>query len=229
VTELLYVVATYLLASVSFPQLIARAHGVDLRVAGTRNLGAGNLLREVGKTQGVLGGLLDALKPPLAILLTGAFGADRGTQLACGVVAVAAQQWPIWHRFDGGRGNSPAMALFIALSPAASLISSVPLLAGLVPGTVRRLRTGQRVLSRGTPLGILLSFALFPLAALILREGADVFLAGATTTALVVLRRLTAGVRADLAITDDVGRTIANRLLFDRSELQRRGLAAEEP
>ncbi len=223
--DLVALSVTYLAASVSFPQLIARAHGVDLHAVGTRNLGGGNLVREVGVVSGISGGLLDAFKAPLAILLARIAGIDAQTQTLCGVVAVAGQQWPIWHRFDGGRGNAPAIALLVALSLPASLVVAPVALAGILWGVWARVRLRRRVYSRGTPLGLLLAFALHPLASLALREEPLVALAGSLTTLLVVARRLTAGLRADLAITDDLARTLANRLLFDRTEVQRRALS----
>lgn len=214
---------TYLAASISFPQLIARAHGVDLHRVGTRNLGGANLLREVGVLEGITGGLLDALKPPLAVLAAQLFGADRDAQLGCGVLAIVGQQWPIWHRFDGGRGNAPAIAFLVAISlPTAILVGPVAL-GGILWGVVRRIRTRQRVYSLSTPLGLLLAFALYPLAALWL-GAADVALAGAATTLLVVLRRLTAQLNDDLLVSDELARILTNRLLFDRSELQRRAM-----
>lgn len=227
-TALAFVLATYALASISFPQLLARAHSVDLHAFGTRNLGAGNLVRAAGVVPGVAAGLLDALKPPLAILFTEALGADRGTQLACAVVSIAAQQWPLWHRFDGGRGNSSAIALYVALSIPASVIASIALLLGLVPGTIRRLRTRERVYSRGTALGNLIAFLAWPIVGVAIQVEPRAVLAGAATALLIVARRLTAGLRADLAVTDDPARTLAYRLFFDRSELQRRALV-EEP
>lgn len=217
--------ATYVVASISFPQLIARAHGIDLHEVGTRNLGAGNLGREVGPLQGITGGLLDALKSPLAMLAAGSLGAPRELQLACGVVAVAAQQWPLWHRFDGGRGNAPAMALFIAASLVAAVLAAAVVLAGLGWGVAQRLRRRHRVYSLGTPLGVLAGFVAYSLVALLVAEDATTALAAALVTVLVVVRRLTAGLRADLRLERGVSAILLRRLLFDRSEAQRRGSA----
>ena len=220
------IAVAYLAASTSFPQLLARAHGVDLRAVGTRNLGGGNLTREVGVVPGVTGGLLDALKSPLAMLFARLAGLDPLTETLCGVVAVGAQQWPIWHRFDGGRGNAPAMAILIALSLRTALVVAPVALVGVLWGVATRLRVRRRVYSRGTPLGLLLALAFYPLAATLLGEDPLVAFGGALTAILVVVRRLTAGLRADLAITDDPARMLANRLLFDRTEAQRRALSS---
>ena len=211
-------VGTYLVTAISAPQLVARLHGVDLHRVGTRNLGGGNLTREVHALAGITGGLIDALKPPLAMLAAQALGADRATVAACGVVAVAAQQWPIWHRFDGGRGNAPMFALLIVLSLPAAALSSLLILGGLLRARIERRR--GTVWTAGTPLGVLGAFVTYPLVAGYFGAGAEVVTASAAAVALVVVRRLTAGVRADLALTDDLGRVVRNRLFYDRSEAQ---------
>lgn len=220
-------IATYLAASISFPQLIARGYGVDLHRVGTRSLGAGNLAREVGLLQGISGGLLDALKPPVAMLFAQIVGAGREVQLLTGVVAVVGQQWPVWHRFDGGRGNSPAIAFYAAASLRTALLCAPLVLLAAVPGSVERLRARRRIYSVGTPLGVLAAFVAYPLAAALLQEDAATALLALATTALVVLRRLTAGLRADLRLSDDVAGILFRRLLFDRSEAQRRALSAK--
>lgn len=214
-----YFVATYLLASLSGPQLIARIHGVDLHRSGTRNLGAGNLVRAIGVRAGVTGGLIDALKPPLAMLLARALGVDHAIEVACGVVAVVAQQWPVWHRFDGGRGNAALFALLIALSLPAAALASLFVFAGLAVAVRERRRSGA-IWTAGTPFGILVGSLAYPLFAAWLDAGTEVVLASASATALVILRRITAGLRDDLELTDDVGRVLRNRLLYDRSEAQ---------
>ena len=76
------------------------------------------------------------------------------------------------------------------------------------------------------PLANLLSYAVFP-AVIWEQEGVTpTVLAGLGALALVVLRRLTAGIREDLATGAPPARVLANRALFDRSELQERGLVA---
>ena len=76
------------------------------------------------------------------------------------------------------------------------------------------------------PLANLLSYAVFP-AVIWEQEGVTpTVLAGVGALALVVLRRLTAGIREDLATGAPPARVLANRALFDRSELQERGLVA---
>jgi glycerol-3-phosphate acyltransferase PlsY len=68
------VIVTYLLGSVSFPYWIARAYGVDLRAAGERKLGGGNLAKSVGLAQGIVGGTLDGAKGFLAVVVARSLG-----------------------------------------------------------------------------------------------------------------------------------------------------------
>lgn len=222
---LLLFFATYLVASLSPTQLIARSYGVDLHAVGARNLGASNLIREVGLPPGMAAGMLDAIKAPLALVVAEALGTSRETQLGCALVAIVAQQWPLWHRFDGGRGNAPGMALILVLWPAAALVAGLLLAAGMSRGVWIRLRGRRRVFALGTPLGMLAVFLLYPVLALWMGAPTDVAVTGALIALLVVVRRLTAGLRADLRLRPDVARMLLNRLLYDRTELQRRELA----
>jgi len=213
------VALAYLGGSISFPYWIARANGVDLRRAGSRKLGGSNLARAVGLGWGIAGGLLDAAKGPAAVLLAAAAGLPPAVQLSCGIAAVCGQAWPVFHRFDGGRANATGWGLALAVDPVAFVAMMVPLLAaaGL------RLLTVPRS-TRLLPLAALLSFAVFP-AVIREQEGSSpAVVAGLAVLGLVVLRRLTAGLHADLATGAPAGRIVANRLLYDRSELQERGL-----
>ena len=80
--------------------------------------------------------------------------------------------------------------------------------------------------TRLLPLASLLSFAIFP-AVIWEQEGTTpTVVAGLVVLALIVLRRLTAGVRSDLATGAPLARVLANRALYDRSELQERGVVA---
>lgn len=209
----------YLGGSVSFPFLIARARGVDLRRAGSRKLGGSNLAATVGLGAGVAGGLLDAAKGPAAVLLPHAFGLPPAVGLACGIAAVCGQAWPVFHRFDGGRANATGWGQALAVDPIAFVIMMLPLVAAL---GLRRLSDPPS--SRLLPLAALLSFGVFP-AVIWEQDGATpAVLAGLVVLGLIVIRRLTAGLTEDLATGAPAGRILANRLLYDRSELQERGV-----
>jgi glycerol-3-phosphate acyltransferase PlsY len=212
---------TYLVSSISFPWLVARWYGVDLRAVGSRKLGGSNLGKTVGLGPGIVAGVLDGAKGFAAILATRAIGLPVEAQLACGVAAIVGQMWPVFHGFDGGRANATGWGFALAADPIAALIMGSPIYAGLVAKALVRPRPTRLI-----PIACLLSFAIFP-AVIWEQEGiTPTVVAGLAVLALVVLRRITAGVREDLATGAPFSRVIANRALYDRSELQERGIVA---
>jgi glycerol-3-phosphate acyltransferase PlsY len=218
---LIAVVVTYFLCSISFPYWVARAYGVDLRSVGERKLGGGNLAKSVGMAQGIAGGVLDGAKGFLAVVIARSLGLPLEVQLACGIAALVGQMWPVFHQFDGGRANATGWGFALAADPIAALIMGIPLYLGLL--AVRLVRPRP---TRLLPLASLLSFAIFP-AVIWEQEGATpVVIAGLIVFGLIVARRLTAGVRDDLATGAPLARVLANRAIYDRSELQERGVVA---
>lgn len=215
------VIVTYLLSSISFPYWVARLYGVDLRAVGERKLGGGNLAKSVGLAQGIVGGTLDGAKGFLAVLAARSLGLELEAQLACGIAALVGQMWPLFHRFDGGRANATGWGFALAADPVAAVIMGVPLYFGLLAVRVVHPRP-----TRLLPLASLLSFAIFP-AVIWEQEGVTrTVIAGVVVLVLILVRRLTAGLRDDLATGAPLARVLANRAIYDRSELQQRGVVA---
>jgi hypothetical protein len=80
--------------------------------------------------------------------------------------------------------------------------------------------------TRLLPLASLLSFAIFP-AVIWEQDGTTpTVIAGLVVLALILARRVTAGLRSDLATGAPLARVLANRAVYDRSELQQRGVVA---
>ena len=220
-SDAIAVALSYVIASISFPYWIARAKGVDLRATGSRKLGGSNLAKAVTPVHGVAGGILDGAKGFAAVVITRELGFPLETQLLCGLAAIAGQMWPLFHQFDGGRANATAWGFQLATDFIAFFIGWIP----VIVAAVLRISVRPRP-KRLLPLANLLSYAVFP-AVIWEQEGVTpTVLAGLGALALVVLRRLTAGIREDLATGAPPARVLANRALFDRSELQERGLVA---
>jgi len=221
VSDTIAVALSYLIASISFPYWIARAKGVDLRATGSHKLGGSNLAKAVTPMHGIAGGILDGAKGFAAVVITRELGFPLETQLLCGLAAIAGQMWPLFHQFDGGRANATAWGFQLATDFIAFFIGWIP----VIVAAVLRISVRPRP-KRLLPLANLLSYAVFP-AVIWEQEGVTpTVLAGVGALALVVVRRLTAGIREDLATGAPPARVLANRALFDRSELQERGLVA---
>ena len=119
-------VAAYLLGSVPFGFLIAKARGKDIRTLGSGNIGATNVFRSVSKPLGILTFALDLLKgfcgvklvPLLAATLTGASFENMYLPAFCGAMTVVGHNWTCFLGFKGGKGIATSAGLLLGLSPA---------------------------------------------------------------------------------------------------------------
>jgi acyl phosphate:glycerol-3-phosphate acyltransferase len=119
--------AGYLLGSVPFGVLVTRAlRGVDVRTAGSGNIGATNVARVVGVGPGLLVLLLDAGKGALAVLLARALApAEPSVQALGGLAAVAGHVAPFSLGFRGGKGVATALGVLSVLVPWAALAAAL--------------------------------------------------------------------------------------------------------
>lgn len=110
----------YLAGSVPFAFLLARRRGIDVRIAGSGNVGAANVLRTTGAWRGVVVMALDMSKGVAAVAM--AQGLSGGTALPAltGTAAVVGHIYPVWLRFHGGKGVAVAAGVFTMLSPVAA-------------------------------------------------------------------------------------------------------------
>lgn len=113
----LLLLGAYLLGSVPFAQVLARVNGVDLRYAGTGNVGAGNLRRTVGLWWAGAAALLDGLKGLLPVFFCLRAGLGPGAAGLVGLAAVLGHNWSIFMRGRSGRGLATAFGLILALHP----------------------------------------------------------------------------------------------------------------
>ena len=114
--------AAYLLGSLSFAVIVSRAMGLsDPRSYGSKNPGATNVLRSGSKAAAVVTLVLDAAKGWLPVALVRWFGAphglEEGTMAMVGLAAFAGHLWPVFFRFEGGKGVATAAGVLLALEP----------------------------------------------------------------------------------------------------------------
>jgi glycerol-3-phosphate acyltransferase PlsY len=119
---LLAMLAAYLVGSLSFAVLISRVMGLaDPRSYGSRNPGATNVLRSGNRAAAVLTLALDALKGYVPVLLCLVYGSRYGLgETAAAFVGLAAflgHLWPVFFRFQGGKGVATAAGVLMALNP----------------------------------------------------------------------------------------------------------------
>ena len=135
--------ATYLLGSLPTGYLVGKAKGVDIRAVGSKNMGATNVFRTVGKALGIFVLLVDALKgyaacallPPLVFnALAPHFSGpvvsfqnepvDLQTRfyVVGGIFAILGHNYTCWLKFKGGKGIATTAGVMAALVPWALLI-----------------------------------------------------------------------------------------------------------
>ena len=120
-----WIVFGYALGSVPFAFLVARRAGIDVRVSGSGNVGAANVLRTSGAALGVIVMALDISKGAASVIVAHAGSGTLGSMAAAGTAAVIGHIYPIWLRFHGGKGVAVAAGVFSVLAPTATLAAFV--------------------------------------------------------------------------------------------------------
>lgn len=116
------IVLGYLLGAIPFGLVIGKSRGVDIRNAGSGNIGATNVMRVVGKSWGILTLVLDALKGLVAALVLPILAGDAGPEwlpLACGCAAILGHSFPVYLKFKGGKGVATSAGVLLGVAPAA--------------------------------------------------------------------------------------------------------------
>ena len=112
----------YLFGSVPFAFVLSRRwRGIDIRRAGSGNVGAANVLRTSGVRAALLVMALDVCKGAGSVLLVQRWAMGEAAPAAAGFAAVIGHVYPVWLRFRGGKGVATAAGVFSILTPWAML------------------------------------------------------------------------------------------------------------
>jgi glycerol-3-phosphate acyltransferase PlsY len=114
----------YAVGSVPFAYLLARRAGIDVRVAGSGNVGAANVLRTSGTPLGIAVMILDIGKGAATVLAAYAGAGTNGSMAAAGAAAIVGHIYPVWLRFHGGKGVAVAAGVFGVLAPLATMLAA---------------------------------------------------------------------------------------------------------
>lgn len=203
----LWFLAGYVVGAIPIGLLVGRLAGLDIRRYGTGNIGASNVLRNVGLLPAAVvavGSFGQGLAPAWAAsALTGSPGAEA----AAAVGSVAGYGWSFLLGFRGGRAVGTATGALAVLSP----VGVIPLLGLYAIGGLLR---------QPAP-GVLLGLLAFVVSLAFGSHPWEIVLAAVLVVGLVVVKRLD-GVRGDLRTNADrQAGVLFDRLLFDRRPGQR--------
>jgi acyl phosphate:glycerol-3-phosphate acyltransferase len=129
--SLLGVLAAYLIGSIPFGFLAARAKGVDIFKAGSGNIGATNISRVLGRKYGLLVFALDVLKGALPTAAMHALNPEPAWAVAAGLGAILGHLFPLYLRFHGGKGVATGFGVVAVLLPLPAVIAFTVWLAVL--------------------------------------------------------------------------------------------------
>jgi len=131
----LLIAASYLIGSIPFGLVLGRFAGIDVRKAGSGNIGATNVNRLLGKKMGAITLAGDALKALLPTAAAAWFFREAASRelvtVLCGGAAFLGHLYPVYLRFQGGKGVATALGLFLYLQPFA-VLAAVLLFGGVV-------------------------------------------------------------------------------------------------
>ena len=115
---------SYLIGAIPWGYLIGKRHGVDIRTLGSKNIGATNVTRVIGKWHGKLCFLLDFLKGLIPVLVVTILLREKiitddykVSQMLAALCAVLGHIFPVYLRFRGGKGVSTAAGALLGLAP----------------------------------------------------------------------------------------------------------------
>jgi glycerol-3-phosphate acyltransferase PlsY len=161
-----WAIAAYLIGAIPVGYLIGRSRGIDIRKAGSGNIGATNVGRVLGKPLGHLCLILDIAKgliPVLAARWTLVSKDETAMELLAWLIvavsAVIGHVFPVYLGFRGGKGVATTIGVALAIYP----YFTFPMIASLVAYTALRMLTG--IVSVGSlAIAILFPISFFALA-----------------------------------------------------------------
>ncbi len=126
----IYIVLAYLLGSIPTAVWVGKSwYKIDVREHGSKNAGATNTFRVLGKKPGIVVLLIDVIKGVLAVTFPyfldfASWGSDEliQLQLILGILAVIGHIFPVFAGFNGGKGVATSLGIVIGIHPFAALV-----------------------------------------------------------------------------------------------------------
>jgi glycerol-3-phosphate acyltransferase PlsY len=198
----LLLIAGYLLGSIPMAFLMVKwRYGVDIRKYGSGGVGGSNVFRSFSKKLGIAVGLFDAAKGIIIVWIAQLLDMGYAFQAAVGIAVVVGHNWPVFLRFNAGRGVSTTIGVAFMLMPWGIWV--------FISGAIFTLLLGS------SPLPVLVGIGALPLAAWLRHENPEITLGFLALFVLMIVRRLTAP-RTERSKQVSTRELLLNRLLFDR-------------
>ena len=152
VLTLLLIVFAYLVGSIPSGFILGRLAGVDVRDAGSGNIGATNVARVLGKGRGLLTLLADTAKGFVPVFIGQRLGLSDASVALVAIAAFLGHLYPVFLRFRGGKGVATAFGALLALAPLATLI--MIFIFGVAVLGSRRVSLGSMTAALAAPIAL---------------------------------------------------------------------------
>jgi len=118
------IIIGYLLGSIPTAYIVSRMRkGIDIRNIGSGNMGAANVMRQVGTHEGIFVAIIDVAKGAGAILIAQTLNVSELWVFGTGFAALVGHNFPVFAGFKGGRGSATIIGIFLVLAPEAILVT----------------------------------------------------------------------------------------------------------
>jgi glycerol-3-phosphate acyltransferase PlsY len=189
--------------------LVARwSRGADIRQHGSGNVGVSNLMSLTSKRIAIAVIIFDLIKTMAMLWVAKLIGLVTYQQAAVALAAIIGQNWPVFLRFNGGRGMIATLGIAFFL----------PLINGFIPWEIVAFFAIALVFLltiHNIPLGTGLGVASMPLVSWIANEPWEMTLGFLAIFLILIIRRLTAP-KTSLTASVPLHQLLVNRFLFDR-------------
>ena len=203
---ILSIIIGYLLGSIPTAYIVARKRkGIDIRNVGSRNMGAANVMREIGTPEGIFVGLIDIAKGAGAILIAQTLNISELWVFGAGFAALVGHNFPVFAGFRGGKGSATVIGIFLVLAPLSMLVTLV--IVAIPFFTTRKFSAAILI---GIAL-VVVGFALLPLF-IWLFEGSLMLARYVLAIGIFMLFRNLSGIKQVLA------KGIINDIIYDRQQ-----------
>ena len=217
----LSLLGAYLLGSVPAAYLAAKwSRGIDIRQYGSGNVGATNLLGLTSKWIAIVVIVFDLVKGMAMVWAAQLIGLDIAQQVAVGLAAIIGHNWPVFLRFNGGRGILTTLGVIFILVP---WLAPIVLVIAFSFALYHQLALGVLLGTISAPVAVWFFSQLLGVA-----DKLPIALGFLAIFLIAVLRRLTAP-RTSLTVSVPLRQLLVNRLLFDRDIRDREAWIRRQP
>lgn len=157
--EIISLLLAYIIGSISFSFLIAKKlKGLDIRQHGSKNAGATNTLRVLGRGPAAIVLVLDALKGSIAVLIAMQLTAGEPKwMMAAGLLAIIGHNWSIFLKFKGGKGIATTIGVVAIIGFLPGLMAGI--MAIMIIFFFRYISLGSIVFTSALPFMMILFYA----------------------------------------------------------------------